>query len=179
MNNSRQVIIQAALNLAVVKKWENVSLRKIANNIGYSTMKIYSDFGSKEELLYAIQKEGFILLSKAYQKAVEQADSSSLEQLFLAHVQFAKKYPAYYELMFDHAFSNCKERVTEDKRRACSTISGAIEALGTADSRTTFIHFFSLIEGFIKVTKDMPQPSANFIEKTSKTIVKNFLKGVQ
>ncbi|MEO1627502.1 MAG: helix-turn-helix domain-containing protein, partial [Bacteroidota bacterium] len=80
--------MDAALELAKSEGWENVSIRKIAKKIGFSTMKIYSDFGSKERLFFDIQKIGFKLLKETYFSAIENIDDPKLklESIFLSHV---------------------------------------------------------------------------------------------
>ncbi|MGD1841025.1 MAG: TetR/AcrR family transcriptional regulator [Thermonemataceae bacterium] len=181
MVSSKEKVLASALELAKQGGWEKVSVRKIANSMGFSTMKIYSDFGSKENLFFEIQKKGYQLLKEAYYDSIRRADdpTSQLENVFMAHVQFALEFPTYYELMFNHKFKKYQTQSIENKQKACQVIFKVITDIGTTDPQTTFIHLFALLEGFIKISNELPEQSNDFINSTIKQIAKNFISGLK
>jgi AcrR family transcriptional regulator len=178
---STENVIQSALKLAQRKGWENVSVRMIAKEIGYSTMKIYSDFGSKEQLLYEIQKRGFDMLRSAYEKALDptKAPESNLETMVIAHVRFALDRSVLYELMFDHKFNHCKTDAAKIKQEVCGVFLEVIEAIGVAKPETAFLQLFAMLYGYVKISKEFSNQNDNLVETTISQLVKNFVYGIK
>ncbi|MEO0341207.1 MAG: TetR/AcrR family transcriptional regulator [Bacteroidota bacterium] len=181
MGISPDVVISSAFKLAQQKGWEQVSVRSIAKEIGYSTMKIYSDFGSKEQLLYEIQKKGFGQLSAGYQEAlaISTSPEDALEKLALNHLRFALKHPTYYELMFDHKFNNCKSEAAKIKHEVCKIYLKVIEEIGVEEPQTAFLQLFSMLYGYIKISEEFSNLSDELMEANMKQFVKNFVYGIK
>ena len=57
-----RAILDAARTLFVAEGYQNVSIRKIAERIGYSPAAIYSYFDSKDDIFLALAEEGFHML---------------------------------------------------------------------------------------------------------------------
>ena len=55
-------ILDAARTLFVAEGYRNVSIRKIAERVGYSPAAIYSYFDSKDDIFLALAEEGFHML---------------------------------------------------------------------------------------------------------------------
>lgn len=77
-----------------------LSVRKVADAAGISTMGIYTAFGSKEGLLTALYEEAFERIA-TYQEAVPKGSDPLewLSGLGQAYRRFAQDNPAYYALM--------------------------------------------------------------------------------
>ena len=60
--------------------WQSLSIRKIAAAVDYSIPVIYDHFENKEAILFEFAKQGFHLLTKNIQKAVEKT-ADPAEQL--------------------------------------------------------------------------------------------------
>jgi len=178
---SENSTINSALELAYQDGWENVSIRKIAQREGFSTMKIYSDFGSKENLFFEVQKLGFKLLKEVYFNAVRNIDSPKLklENIFLVHIQFSQQHSAHYELIFNHKFRKYELETIENKQKACGLIADIISEFVSVDAEVTYIHFFSLLEGFVKVLPELPNQSVEYKKSLVKIIAQNFLSTLE
>ena len=53
-NNTKQEILEAALNLFSVQGYEATSISQIADAVGIRKASMYSHFGSKQEILDAL-----------------------------------------------------------------------------------------------------------------------------
>lgn len=97
----RQRILDAALQLFVKLRYDDVTMRAIASAIGYSPGNLYYYFKNKEAVFAALRQEGFTKLHDAQMAARQSNDP---RERLLSHarafVQFALAHPEYYELMF-------------------------------------------------------------------------------
>jgi len=97
----KRMILNAALDLFSNEGYESVSIRKIAEKIEYSPSSLYNYFEDKTAILLELLKEGFNVL---YQKQLSvQAIPDPVDRLIehgRAYMEFAIKYPYYYDLMF-------------------------------------------------------------------------------
>lgn len=97
----RQAILDAALHLFIEQGFEKVSMRNIADAIEYSAATIYLNFKDKNELLLALQTQGFGLMTEQLRavSAIEHpaAQLQAIGEQFLA---FALAHPELFELMF-------------------------------------------------------------------------------
>lgn len=81
----------------------DLSLRRVAREIGVSATAVYRHFPDRDALLSAIAEEGFRQLSEE-QKSAFEASSRCRKKAFqasgAAYVRFALKNPAMFRLMF-------------------------------------------------------------------------------
>ncbi|MEO1518927.1 MAG: hypothetical protein AAFV95_28180, partial [Bacteroidota bacterium] len=119
-------------------------------------------------------------LKETYFSAIENIDNPKLklESIFLSHVKFARTHPTHYEMIFNHKFREYEIEVIENKQKACSIIAEVISEFGTIDSEITYIHYFSLLEGFVKISPELPNQSDEFVNSVIKTISENFVLGL-
>jgi len=174
-------IVTSTLELAREVGWSRVSVRAIAKKIGYSTIKIYSEFGSKDGLLVEIQNRGFRQLRAHYLAASDKGKSAAhtLEEIALAHVQFALDNPTLYPLMFGNLYPGCQEESRQSKREAGGEILKVIQALTQESPQIAFLQFFSMLTGFVSLYEELgenwPAPPQAII----RTFVQNFIHGIQ
>ena len=97
----RQLIIRTAMKLFIKDGIENVSIRKIADEIEYSTGTIYFYFKDKGEIIHAIHTEGFEMLY-ALQKTLDgvKDPKERLSEMGKLYMKFALENRDYYDLMF-------------------------------------------------------------------------------
>ena len=97
-------ILDAARTLFVAEGYRNVSMRKIAERVGYSPAAIYSYFDSKDDIFLALAEEGFHMLCQSAECAREaQPDAgpvACIRSAFLDLYEFSKAHPEYHALMF-------------------------------------------------------------------------------
>jgi AcrR family transcriptional regulator len=100
--NLRQEIMDAAREMFVAEGYQNVSMRKIADKIGYSATTIYLYFKDKNDLLHQICEQTFARLA-ANIKAINQLSDNPLEKLrsgLREYIYFGLKHPTQYEIVF-------------------------------------------------------------------------------
>ena len=98
----RQVIVNAARELAEAEGWESVTTRRLADCIEYSQPVLYSHFEGKDAIVSAVALEGFGELAAVLHNARERAGSPRAEPRAVAsaYLEFARANPALYEAMF-------------------------------------------------------------------------------
>jgi AcrR family transcriptional regulator len=98
----RQVILDAARELAEAEGWESVTTRRLADRIEYSQPVLYSHFEGKDAIVSAVALEGFSELSAILRDARKRAGSPNVELRAVAnaYMDFAQANPALYEAMF-------------------------------------------------------------------------------
>ena len=100
--NLRQEIMDAAREMFVAEGYGQVSMRKIADKIGYSATTIYLYFKDKNDLLHQICEQTFARLA-ANIKAINMLSDNPLEKLrsgLREYVFFGLKHPSQYEIVF-------------------------------------------------------------------------------
>lgn len=101
----RTLVLRTALRLFLRFGYHEVTMRKIAEEIGYTPGTIYLYFKNKAEILYELHNEGFKLLQERRAKTLAAcgAHATALEKLAVAgknYIAFALENPELYELMF-------------------------------------------------------------------------------
>jgi len=100
--NLRQEIMDAAREMFVAQGYANVSMRKIADKIGYSATTIYLYFKDKNDLLHQICEQTFARLAQNI-KAIYLLSDNPLEKLrsgLREYIYFGLKHPSQYEIVF-------------------------------------------------------------------------------
>lgn len=98
----RQEIMDAARELFVNEGYANVSMRKIADKIGYSATTIYLYFKDKNDLLHQICEQTFARLAHNI-ISIQQLSDKPLEKLrsgLREYIYFGLKHPSQYEIVF-------------------------------------------------------------------------------
>src|SRR5919112_6714668 len=97
-----RTILDAAAGLFLEHGYEALSMRQIAERIGYSATTIYRYYEDKDDLLFAIVQEGFLRFGTQLTKAARRGGEplARLQALGHAYVEFGLKNPVYYQLMF-------------------------------------------------------------------------------
>lgn len=94
--------MDAAREMFVAEGFQSVSMRKIAEKIGYSATTIYLYFKDKNDLLNQICEQTFVRLAQNI-NAIYRLSDNPLEKLrsgLREYIQFGLKNPSQYELVF-------------------------------------------------------------------------------
>lgn len=117
----RKQILDAAKALFVDKGFEATSIRKIASKVGCSPTTIYLYYKDKNDIVYALHKEGFnILKMQLISLANVESPFERLKALGRTYINFSKNHPEYYEVMFmlkepmDYLYSSSKNEGWEE-----------------------------------------------------------------
>ena len=97
----RKMILNASMKLFIDEGFEKVSIRKIANIIEYSPTTIYLYFKDKNEILFDLCEEGFIMFEKLNSNLLKINNPlKRLHKMGENYVGFGLQHPEYYDLMF-------------------------------------------------------------------------------
>lgn len=99
----RRLILDAAEQLFAEDGYQNVSMRKIAEEIEYSTTVIYSLFRDKSEIIDELIAEGYRGVYRVYEEILAHRPASPLDTLnsiITEYVAFALEHPNHYRLWF-------------------------------------------------------------------------------
>lgn len=98
---TRRAILDAALELFVADGYASVSMRSLAAKVEYSPGAIYSYFGSKDEIFFALAEEGFRILG-AGELAFAATDDplDDVRQTVWRLYDFSRKHAQYFALVF-------------------------------------------------------------------------------
>src|SRR5437763_4076492 len=100
-NGLRPALIEAAARLIATQGAAGLKLRRVAEEVGTSTMAIYTHFGGMPELRRAVRREGFARLAARTEQLGESDDPvADLAGLGLAYYQIAMSNPHLYRAMY-------------------------------------------------------------------------------
>lgn len=99
----RQDILDAAGRLFALEGYQNVTFRRIGEEVGYSQSALFYYFKDKEEVLTELCRQTFDGLSRIAATILSgQSDPVlRLVELSRAYVQFGREHPHHYRLVFD------------------------------------------------------------------------------
>lgn len=102
VNAQRERIMDSASQVMADVGFHHLSMRKLAAQLGMTASNIYNYFPNKEVLFLQTRKRGFDLIFGAIQQ--QMADTHTATQALYAFtgqwIEFAQRYPGYYQLMF-------------------------------------------------------------------------------
>ena len=121
----RRQILDTTRHLLVREGYQNLSMRKIADAIGYSATSIYLYFDNKDALLHALIHEGMMQLHEELAGAAAEYDEDPvgrLRALCRCFIDFGLENPKYYEIMFQLRPERMKRYPPEKYRQARSNL---------------------------------------------------------
>lgn len=104
----KQLALDAALNHLNKESAQSLSLRKIAQAVGYSPGTLINIFGSYDHLLLSINAITLDQLANRLQQTAGETQLSPMEQLqaFAHHyLEFCQQHPYQWQLLFEHQLS--------------------------------------------------------------------------
>ena len=96
----RALVLAKAKQLFLEEGYRQITMRRIAEEIGYTPGTIYLYFKNKEEILYELHNEGFKLLYQYKLNMLNSGISTALERLWEGgkmYITFALENPEYYQ----------------------------------------------------------------------------------
>jgi AcrR family transcriptional regulator len=99
----RTLILDTARAIFVHEGYESFSLRRLAQQIGYSPAAIYRHFRDKDEIFSCLTEESFESLMKASAAVVAKANESPVSVLkrgLYAYIEFGLENPDHYRFAF-------------------------------------------------------------------------------
>lgn len=131
-DKSALALLGAARQLLETEGLPALTVRRVADAAGCTTMQVYSRFGGKEGLLRALFDEGFALLAEA-QEAVPSSlpPAERVWQLCGRYLSVARQHPHHYALMLG-GHSAEFEPPPESRERAMRTLMHLVDAVEQA-----------------------------------------------
>lgn len=159
MPTKRDLLIEAAARVLAEEGPAAVTARRMAIEIGASTMAVYTHVGSMDELLTAVHTEGFVRFHRGL-SAVGQTDQplADLHGLGLAYRRFARADPHLYQAMFGRTLADAA-LTTDQAEQALSTfailrdaVARAVDAgLLTGDPEVAASQIWATVHGFVSL----------------------------
>lgn len=127
-----QALLQAARRIFTAEGLQALSMRRVADAAGCTTMQVYSRFGGKDGLIQALFDEGFEALEEA-QRAVPLTlpPAERVRHLCRQYLKVAAERPHHYSLMLG-AHSGSFDPPLESRQRAMATLTHLVEAVALA-----------------------------------------------
>lgn len=99
---TRRLILDTAEELMVTRGYADLSLREVAERIGYSPAALYRYFEDKDQIVSLLTEEGFDRFTEVLRTAYASTDDplDRLDAMFEAYLGFARAHPVHYRLMF-------------------------------------------------------------------------------
>jgi AcrR family transcriptional regulator len=155
----REAILEAAKTIVLKEGWQAVSIRKIADAIGYSLPVVYNHFENKDAILEEFVKQGFDMLSDVMLNTKVQylTPNEQLTNMAIAYFEFAFAQREYYQMMFGLGMPSC-ERVNQINEigKFSSILINTIQALRTTEiveenTILKFHTFWSILHGLSSI----------------------------
>ncbi|RZK75472.1 MAG: TetR/AcrR family transcriptional regulator [Pedobacter sp.] len=180
---TRENILDAALEIVKEEGWQSLSMRKIADKIEYTAPIIYEYFANKEGILLELTRTGYIILGKDLRDTMAEIENPAerLEAMWIAYWNFAFENKELYRLMYGVDMVCCEMTKSMPEAEASNRLFfDAIEKLITPKNNTEefvcrkFYTFWSIIHGLISI---------NLVNKgrgqdMNQLILKDALKGI-
>jgi AcrR family transcriptional regulator len=178
----RNLILETAWQMVKEEGWQSMSIRKIADAIGYSVPIIYDHFENKEAIVLEFAKDGFQLLSKRVAKAKEKSDDpvEQLKAIADAYWSFACRNKEYYQLMYGVQMQGCEiEKCFPERKQFRNLVMEPIIELirrsnqKKMDPCLKYFTFWSILHGLVSI-KSM---NDNVSDEVNKMIVDDAVEG--
>jgi AcrR family transcriptional regulator len=133
-STSATALLDATRDIFVNEGIKGLSVRRVAQQAGCTTMAVYSRFGGKDGLLGALFDEGFDRLSAAQQNV--NADLPATERVLAlcqAYRHTAQQFPHHYALMLGQ-FSGEHQPSPDSSAKAMATLQCLTEAVAACVS---------------------------------------------
>lgn len=148
----RQAILDTALQIGLAEGFEAISVRKIINQMKYSTGVVYHHFKDKQEIIDAIEaSETAKYYGTISQLVDETVDAvSNMVAVFRRSMQLAVEEPEKYNLIVLHKYSRHKPSASPWIAHISENLKRDMEAgrVRTMDARNAAFSIWSSFLGF-------------------------------
>lgn len=137
----RRLILDTTRHFLVTEGYQSLSMRKIADSIGYSATSIYLYFDGKDALLHTLIHEGMMRLHEELSRTEEEfpdAPVRRLRSLCRCFIDFGLENPEYYEIMFQLRPDRMERYPPEKYREARSNLEVFSRALKEGEQAGLF-----------------------------------------
>lgn len=175
---SRETVLEKALDLLEIGGVENLSLNKLAAELGVKAPSLYRYFNSKAELLKAINMATVESLVETMRSAAVGEDPVETAQAMTrAYREFAKKHPASYSL----AFGTLPEEMQPDhmymEALALPLQAVMSKIVGHEDSLPMLRGVWALVHGFVMLEISEQFRRGGSVDEAFEKAVRSYIHG--
>jgi AcrR family transcriptional regulator len=180
VQTDHQTIVETASALIEQDGVENLSLGKLASQLGIKAPSLYRHIANKDALLQAVIELTYLRLFEAYDVALASASDDPTDQLIRlshAHRNFAQANPNTY--MFAYTTSNPDLPSNPDMllARAISIQQIMMQISGEKNSLTALRGVQALIHGYISLELNGQFRRGGDLSETIDVIIQAYLRG--
>ncbi|HEY0813390.1 MAG TPA: TetR/AcrR family transcriptional regulator [Pseudonocardia sp.] len=157
---ARESILSAALDVARRDGWDAVTMRRLADEIGYSANFAYRYFTGRDDILLALVREGFARLRDAMTAVGRPAEPTSdsrsaaaaaaVRRAGHAYLDRALADPDLYQLMYGLGGVRVPATATWDEGQAVGDVlSGLLAAAGDAQPERHVLQLWATAHGLV------------------------------
>jgi AcrR family transcriptional regulator len=178
----RARILATAWQMVKDEGWQSLSIRKIAGAVDYSIPVIYDHFENKEAIVFEFARQGFQMLSRNIEKAIENTRNpeQQIKAIADAYWNFALKHKEYYQLMYGMGMQGCEiEKCFPERANFRKMVMSPINALIAKsknpddDPFLKYFTFWSILHGLISI-RNM---NSNISENVNKMVMDDAIAG--
>lgn len=183
----RDSILNATREIVLKEGWQAVSIRKIADAIGYSLPVVYTHFESKDAILEEFVKIGFSLLNETIEiaKGKSTTPEQQLTDMAIAYFGFAFAKREYYQMMFGLGMPSCEraKQISEIGNfgtLVITTIQNIHPPLNDEETvRLKFHTFWSILHGLTAINMmNMTATPSEMQQLVLQDAVQGFIKNI-
>lgn len=184
----RTRILDTAWQMVKDEGWQSLSIRKIATAVNYSIPVIYDHFENKEAIVFEFAKQGFRMLTKNVEKAIEKTNdpADQLKAIADGYWKFASKHKEYYQLMFGMGMVGCEiEKCFPERANFRTMVMEPIKILiasGTqpeVNPSLKYFTFWSILHGLISIRNLDTNVSDSVNKMVMDDAVNGFIKNLK
>ena len=201
IEDTRERILDIALDIIIKDGFNNLSIRKIASRLGVTATTIYNYYTNKDELNLMIRIRGF---EKLHDLLIERCApfndiEGQLRAMIRGYVEFGLTHPSYYDIMFnlhtpkylDYVGTDIEPLAYNEKQNALKCFSLFIEHIGayinvTPEKKDQFVlyllvKFWSDLHGLItlcnsRLFHEVLDNVETFIEKRTSDMIEYIVR---
>jgi AcrR family transcriptional regulator len=183
----RDAILEVARTIVLREGWQAVSIRKIADAIGFSLPVVYTHFESKDAILEEFVKLGFEMLNEeiAAAKGKSLQADQQLTAMADTYFQFAFAKREYYQMMFGLGMPSCERakeisEIGEFAAMIIDTIQHIDPPIDNEEKiRLKFHTFWSILHGLTAINMSNMTATPNEMQQlVLQDAVKGFIKNI-
>lgn len=188
----RQAVLDAAGALFLSEGYDGMSMRRIAEQIGYTPTTIYIYFKNKDEILLALLNDGYARFGAALAEAAARKRDPlrRLEAIGEAYIAFGLANPLHYQLMFMRradflaaSLSASRDGRVDSFGLLQSAVQFALDAraICKGDAIMHSLALWSLVHGVVALAVMMPADvfDAAHLQRAGEQSLRIFLKGLK
>ncbi len=184
----RAAILHSAGEVFLERGYDGLSMRQVAERIGYTATTLYLYFKNKDDLLFALLDDGYAELGRqlAAAAAAESDPFKRLAAVGQAYVAFGLQNPSLYQVMFLRRADFLAARLKEEHDthiNAFEVLTQAVMdalaagALAPGDVLVYATAMWALVHGIVSLAIVVPLFAADHIDRVARASLDGFCSG--